>query len=101
MPRHALKSFGLSALFLAGALSMLATPACVAASEESPCELGEGDSSGRGAGEGACDESEEEGALEPEEEGAGEEGPSEEGAGEEGPTSVPQARCNSPLCKRI
>lgn len=67
MTRHALKSLGLSSLFLAGLLSMVSTTACVAPGADSPCEPGDGAESAHG--EGACDEEEAE-------ESAGDEAPS-------------------------
>ncbi|WP_438003817.1 hypothetical protein WME89_33870 [Sorangium sp. So ce321] len=92
MVRHALKSFGLSALFLAGLMSLAALPGCVASSEESPCELGEPGPSG--ASEGACDE--EESADESAEEAP----PEQEAPTVKAPSSTPQAMC-SPICDRI
>lgn len=92
MTHHALKSLGLSSLFLAGVLSMLSTTACVAPGVDSPCEPGGGAESAHGAW--ACDEDEAE-------ESAGDEAPS----GEEdvpalnAPASTPQALC-SPICDR-
>lgn len=90
---HALKSLGLSSLFLIGLLSIVSTTACVAPGEDSPCELG--DEAESEHGEDACDEADAE-------ESAGEEAP----AGEEdapslkAPASTPQALC-SPFCDRI
>jgi hypothetical protein len=94
MNRHALKSFGLSALFLAGLLSMLPMTACVASSEESACWLEHGEES-----EGACDEEiEGEG---PDEEATPEEAtPSGRAVSPKPPVSTPQALC-SPICDRI
>ncbi|KYF72127.1 hypothetical protein BE11_31970 [Sorangium cellulosum] len=91
MTHHALKSLGLSSLFLAGLVSMLSMTACVASREESACWLESGEVSESGAGEGGCDD----------EESDDEEAPAEErAASPKGPVSTPQAMC-SPICDRI
>ncbi|MGK3987313.1 hypothetical protein WME99_30000 [Sorangium sp. So ce136] len=90
MIHHALRLPGLSALFLAALMSLASMPGCAVSSEEDPCEAGERGSCG--AGEGAYDCDEEEGA---------DEAPSEEDApGPQAPVSAPQAMC-SPICDRI
>ncbi|KYF72887.1 hypothetical protein BE17_47985 [Sorangium cellulosum] len=100
MIRHALNSFGLSTLFLAGLVSMLSMPACVASSEDGSCALRGDDVSEGGAGEGACDDEESDAEGE-DEEAPAEEAPAEErAASPRAPVITPQAMC-SPICDRI
>ncbi|WP_434041433.1 MULTISPECIES: hypothetical protein [Sorangium] len=91
-----MKSLGYSSLFLAGLLSVLSATACVAPSDESPCEPGDAAASDLGDGEGACE-------VRDAEASAGEEAPSEEEEDAQrvkAPSRTPQRLC-SPICDRI